>query len=795
MKKIYPILTSLLAAGVINAAPVKVASNSDSAKEKASSSVAAMSTDRQVIAQKQLAPGVTKRVVKDAQGRIFADMVRDGRVSAAPSHIRPVRKAPAGVSFYEGFESHAGELDWIPEGWTEINTDANIPTEEMCRHNINNSWSVQNTGDGYWTDITSDGVKECWIHFTYAWSYVDSNGEKVAGGPDLQDEWLVTPSIKVGQDESLFFLAEFDLGAVFSYDWSTYKYDRNVVEYDLEVLASVDDGATWKSLWKISEDICSQMTDSEMYDAMAELKYAPYSLPLKEYAGKDVKIAFRYFNLGAGFCGNSAAVDAVTVSAPMPEAFYDIPASTLLSGITDGLHVRSESIGLYPAYADIEWTSGSNAYTTSHEWNFADIDGVIESKNAVVNYPYTYGNTVAWPVLVARNDYGADFYSFDDKDGSGMLFGGYAPEVVEGETSYVGNYDYQNKGLVTPYLAYGEYVYGTHAETTWSRDGSVVQTKVGNLFYAPAAPLTVYDVMLTLGEFDADPDAEFLLEIFPVNDRGQVAEQPAATAKVLASEIDGFGFYNAVFHLDTPYRMEGHTLMMVSGYAGNSKVRTFAACAQSKHNDAAHNYAYMMFELGGEQVLLPASDALIDYASALMLSLNAAYHFVRPEEEIIDLNTMTNDYLLAFEATNSPENWWIVDGEEIIPIAEGGVAYDWLSVAPSFAEDGGYMLQFSAEPSAANRAKTVEICNGGDVCRVRVRQSGGTGVATVADGNGLKIEAGMLTVSGLSKDVVVEIYNAGGVKVKSGFNGLDVNALGHGVYLVKAAGNIYKLAL
>ena len=104
-------------------------------------------------------------------------------------------KAPANATFYEGFEGHAGELDWLPEGWTEINTPENKPTS-MCSHNINNSWSGQDTGDGYWTAITTDGVKECWIHFTYNWSYKNSEGEKVEGAKAPQDEWLITPELQ-----------------------------------------------------------------------------------------------------------------------------------------------------------------------------------------------------------------------------------------------------------------------------------------------------------------------------------------------------------------------------------------------------------------------------------------------------------------------------------------------------------------------------------------------------------------------------------------------------------------------
>lgn len=165
---------------------------------------------RTVLAQTRVAPDTYRRLVKDDYGRVFYDIVRQGRVSAAPQRITVPMRAPQNASFFEDFESHAGQLDWLPEGWTEINTPENKATQEMCSHNINNTWAAQDTGDGYWTAITSDGVKECWIHFTYDWSYKNAEGETVKGEAAPQDEWLITPEFTVQQGHDLFFLCEVD---------------------------------------------------------------------------------------------------------------------------------------------------------------------------------------------------------------------------------------------------------------------------------------------------------------------------------------------------------------------------------------------------------------------------------------------------------------------------------------------------------------------------------------------------------------------------------------------------------
>lgn len=787
-------------------ASADVITRSDAAPEKRSQSLSTVNEQRTVLARKQLADGVTKRVVRDARGRIFCDMVRGGKVSKAPGRVKVPMRAPADASFYEGFEGHNGELDWLPEGWTEINTPANTPTMEMCQHNINNSWCGQDTGDGYWTGITSDGVKEAWVHFTYNWSYKNGEGETISGQASPQDEWLISPQFTVGQGHDLFFLLEFDYGAAYGYDWDTMAYDRSEVECDMEVLVSEDNGANWTSLWKVTDDVCSQMTDSQMYDVMAELGYSNYNVSLARYYGKNVKLAFRYTNASkGGLCGNSAAVDGITVAAPAAVAEYNIPEGNLLVGMSDGLTVYPDSRALMPAYTDITWTAGSNIYTSANQWTFYDADGsvgrIINDGEAVVNYPYSEGQLVKWPMLTASNATNSDIFSYDGKDEQqgGIFFGGKVPDFVwesGSEEMYVGNYDYKHKGLITPYLDTTDYVYGTHTAGGWGT--GITQTKFGNLFMAPPAPLTVTDVLLTLGEYDADADAEFLLEIFPVDDRGTVAETPAATAKVKGSDISGFGFYPVKFTLSEPYVMTGNTLMMISGYANNPKVRTFAACAQSVHNDAAHNYCYMIYDINGESVFYSAAEALQDYSSALMLSLNGTYHFVTlvdENQQIMQLDATTGTAEVDFKASNAPENWWVEDGENRIPLVAEGATYDWLKVFPVTREDGSYAVRFSAQPSQAQRSKTVVVANDGGNVRLRVRQSaapvGIDGIA--ADDLNMRVSGNILTVSGLADDTLVEIYATSGLRVLAGDRTLNISALPAGVYLVKAANKVFRL--
>lgn len=184
---------ALAGTGVATAQNQVTAVKAEAKAAKATSGLQKAAKQRTVLAERRLADGVTTRIVRDADGFIYRTIVKDGVEKGSRVSLKKPFKAQADFSFYEGFESHTGQLDWIPEGWTEKNAEGNTCTQEMASHNINFTWSVQDTGDGYWTDVTSDGVKEAWIHFAYNADYVNGEGETVEVPAVPQDEWLISP--------------------------------------------------------------------------------------------------------------------------------------------------------------------------------------------------------------------------------------------------------------------------------------------------------------------------------------------------------------------------------------------------------------------------------------------------------------------------------------------------------------------------------------------------------------------------------------------------------------------------
>lgn len=300
MKKSLTLLAMALGMTAYAATPVKVAGPLSSPEPTVLESV-------------EMAGGHTVQVVRDAKGRVYK---RTLRPDASVNHIaidRSARKAPQRAAtertFYEGFEGYQDGygLNWIPEGWSKINTEAHTPTEEQLAHNINNSWYVYFSSDFY-QQMTTDGLSEAFIHFGY-------NGNH--GATDAaQDEWLVSPEITLGDNETLSFMLQCDYSTVYTWNWNTMKFDdRSVVDNTMKVMITTDGGQNWTCLWDLEADVVRNISDRDCYYTYGDMMYHDFSLSLGDYAGKTVKIAFRYERL-AGWVGNSMMVDGVVVEHP-----------------------------------------------------------------------------------------------------------------------------------------------------------------------------------------------------------------------------------------------------------------------------------------------------------------------------------------------------------------------------------------------------------------------------------------------------------------------------------------------
>ena len=86
---------------------------------------------------------------------------------------------------------------------------------------------------------------------------------------------------------------------------------------------------------------------------------------LKDYAGKKVKIGFRY----VGSDGNAFFLDDVRVSLPDATARYELPWSTLYAGFSlydENWDYLPQDCAVFPAYTDLTLTAD---YAPGHNYS------------------------------------------------------------------------------------------------------------------------------------------------------------------------------------------------------------------------------------------------------------------------------------------------------------------------------------------------------------------------------------------------------------------------------------------
>ena len=244
----------------------------------------------------------------------------------------------------ENFESWDGTTsDWLPEGWTEFNTNAEQAAMEEGRF----TWHVATKRQGQTIPAPVEGSKFAIVYYAYA----NGEGKK----EDLaQDEWLVSPVFTAGEEAKLTFqhgyspLYLFDLNNE-NIDWGTWTFTNSKPSTTLKVMAR-ETGGEWTELY----DVFNEWKDyglKDLFDNYSESSYHFTELSLEQFAGKSMQIAFRF----VGKYGNTKEIDAVRVtgkqggaagigkiSASAPEvAVHD--GSIVVRGHVGGVTVYDES--------------------------------------------------------------------------------------------------------------------------------------------------------------------------------------------------------------------------------------------------------------------------------------------------------------------------------------------------------------------------------------------------------------------------------------------------------------------
>lgn len=496
---------------------------------------------------------------------------------------------PEGVVFQDSFEGWDGmTLPWTPEGWTiESKSQSSFGWEPQAEMPYSSIYPV-------------DGETMMAISFD-----IDSKD---------QDEWLISPSFTVEENNELKFYAYIVPMWLFNmdnFDWDVEDFvgGREVI-CTLKILVKEEGAADWNEIWDASTEWLDEPA-SEMFNANST-GLEEHIVSMADYAGKTVQIAFQY----VGKDGDTMLIDMVSVGLPSLDGVqYDNPLEMLYFGITDDstdFYYLSPSVAMMPADAEITWTNLSDIPQASVEWQYMDPATsewtTREGDELTLKYlsDYTEGaSNLTWynsPKLFASAP-GASSVTIDKQY---EFQAGGKPEYIDGGITYSYGLSPMSAsehgfGIVTMDAEFGSpstpiFGYDSNTDAWWlnyTYDGDLSEVfdtdhvyvrGIANRLITGSSPLVIEGIRTyAYGQISAD--AEFTMEIIELDTYGSpLLDQPVATAKLKGSDVGVLeaGMQNHLFlnfKFETPVIIEpgdNDHLVMLTGFHDPENVTYFA---------------------------------------------------------------------------------------------------------------------------------------------------------------------------------------------------------------------------
>lgn len=476
-------------------------------------------------------------------------------VSLMRNHINPdiakkyaksassAKEMPAGTVLYENFENWTGADKWAPEGWTfnhvKTPTDPNHPGWYVC----------EPYGDFFTTNA--------YIYFKF---------------DQPVDEWLISPEFEVAEGMELsadcfnagIFYFDFEMNG---YGWITGKSIRN----DFKIMITDNDESSWTKLFSMAESMDDLTSYWDIYDRMG---FETVSIPLSQYAGKKVKIAFQVVGEPES---NSAGVDNIKVGYPELNLSYSMPSGALYFGLTDTDEYLPGSFMMVPVHRPVTFKNTSENAGAVYSWSYENAEGVQTSddqKALTVTYTTNHtseqksrNNMYSLPTLHGEADFhSATTLEFDRYHS--LQAGGKAE--FQRHYSDTNEYEWVDLGLsvadpytegtrtyadiAVPYFGYNsesdrywteytfnnpylssydpDYRYDPNDPDNWAR-----LEKYANFFYTTDAPIVIEGIRTNAyghGTKDRNggfnPETQFTAEIYLLKSNYVIPDKPAYTA-------------------------------------------------------------------------------------------------------------------------------------------------------------------------------------------------------------------------------------------------------------------------
>lgn len=470
----------------------------------------------------------------------------------------------AGVTVYEDFEGKPSASDnlWLPDGWTRESKGA-----VNAAVNPEATWQV--SGALMYPPYPNG-------------SYFAKVSYPFGDAVD-QDEWLISPEFTVPDGAELSFCEEHNAPYLFIVDSEHVDLEEMVwisqeVAATLQLLYSVD-GGEWQKIWDVADQYMG-MSLLDISNAMTD-RLTQRSFSLARYAGKRLKIAFRY----VGKEGDTVAIDDVRVGLPIPDAKYTLPVSTLYTGFAyeSNWIVGAETLAVYPAFETLDLEVASPGQGTEYTWSYilpgtSTEIGTKTGKTFSELYTPNFGSEATavkslynFPLLKAEaqgvtSTYTPEVTTFQVggtpilRQGDNTVRLGLLPFNVDkaGMDIYTEEpYDFGEPGI--PVFGHSNRSRQWWTNHTFKGDAFGEQSSVNvsllNFIYPTEKPLVVDSAwLLAKGKIGAN--AEFTAEIFSMNDDFTV-NQVVATGTVKGADMTytegGMqDLYNICFVFDTP---------------------------------------------------------------------------------------------------------------------------------------------------------------------------------------------------------------------------------------------------
>ena len=265
------------------------------------------------------------------------------RVKVPANRVATKASTKDGYILYENFSGWDGsDLTWAPNGWT-------VDHRGEC--NLDDTWGPGAASPYMPGPVDGD--------FYYGISY----------SMDEQDEWFISPEVKLGENMQLSYWVYFQPFFFFktdNIDWDAYEYigDKEVA-YTLQILIQ-EEGEDWKVL----RDYAEEYADWSAYDLLMEAPEAlvKHTISLADYNDKTVKVAFRY----VGSDGDAVFIDAIGIGLPsLEDVSYLPPTYSLYWGMDKDWTCLNRDIAIYPVYSPLTWINMSGEDAT-YSWDYSD---------------------------------------------------------------------------------------------------------------------------------------------------------------------------------------------------------------------------------------------------------------------------------------------------------------------------------------------------------------------------------------------------------------------------------------